>query len=155
MSWVRRNLLFEVRLFMFSVATHTFGFGACMFYYSFLKKKKETKNNNKKKTTPHLLSLNCPKCRTQQLQKSYLTLIIQRWKTFISPPKQRNLLTKACFIGYKCVHNLVILIKTTLSSLSVTIIAFSSLFPLLCDQHCFKKRVQLIAAVLFALCFLN
>ena len=70
-------------------------------------------------------------------------------KNIYLPPEQRNLLTKAYFIRYKCVHNLVILIKTTLSSLSATI-AFASLFPLLYDQLCF-----VIAAVLFALCSFN
>ena len=143
MSWVRRNLLFEVRLFMFSVATHTLlGLGHACFITIFLKQKPKK---------PHLLSLNCPKCRTQQFQKSYLILIIQRWKTFISPPKNKAIITKVYFIRYKCIHNLVIFIKTTLYSLSVTI-PFTSLFPLLYDQHFFQKSLQLMAVVLCLLC---
>lgn len=107
--------------------------------------------SEKQKTeNPHLLSLNCAKCKTQQFQKSYLILIIQRWKTFI-PQKTKQSSKQSIFIRYKCVHNLVIFIKTTLSSLSVTI-PFTSLFPLLYDQHFFEKSVQLIAVVLCLLC---
>ena len=72
-------------------------------------------------------------------------------KNIYLPPKQSNLITKAYFIRYKCIHNLVIFIKTTLSSLSVTI-PFTSLFPLLYDQHFFQKSLQLIAVVLCLLC---
>ena len=74
-----------------------------------------------------------------------------KMKNIYLPPKQSNLITKAYFIRYKCIHNLVIFIKTTLSSLSVTI-PFTSLFPLLYDQHFFQKSLQLIAVVLCLLC---
>lgn len=106
----------EVSLFMLSVANRTFlgvGFGGTFYFVSPWKIK-------------YLLSLNCPKCRSQQFQKLYLILVVQRWKTFIS------LQNKAYFTRYKYVYNIIILTETTLASLSITVL-FGSSFPLFYD----------------------